>query len=1053
MQFNLRKGFDNMKKRYLCLLLAAAMLLSFAVPVYALPAAEMYMLGDVDNSGEILANDALLTLQGVVGKITLDEKQSDAADVDEKSGLSATDALLILQKVVGKISAFPRSERYADFTISEEALRDKIAGAWVGQMAGVAWSAPTEFQYNGVIMPESALPQWKTTTINDAFYQDDLYVEIPFMQAMIEKGFDCSIDDLGEAFKNTTFSLAHANYLGRYNLSKGIKASEAGSYLYNYHADDIDWQIESDFLGSVYPGMINEAAERAFEIGHLMNYGDGVYGGVFVSAMHAAGFTAKNLDEVIAAGLDAIPDGTKFKNLMNDVMACYKEGKTWEEAWQLLEDKWNGTDKCPDAPGKMNIDAKINAGYVLIGLLYGEGDFEKSMAISMRCGQDSDCNPSTVAGVLGKLYGLSGIPDKYKSGADYNGQKFAHTDYTLDDTINATVALAEKSLEKKQAVLNDGVYSFSANTIVNPVKYEQWPDDEVTVYINAQAFSDMSVSLDVKYVSPKNPSSIKLDMGDGTVYNEIVTKHTYAQGGTYLIRCTVSSGDIVGEASLNIFVEENKLKTTAITSHTDPQGAGNPDISVINDGFIPDPKDCDSYNQYDTFGATGPSNVTWFGLEFERAVGLKAVDFYQGAVFDNGGWFAAAPKIEVLFDGMWVEVKSAISPEYPTENALAAHGDWFDCYKFTLEDTVVCDGVRIAGAPGGTNKFASCSEIKVDYIETEDMEDVKSAVEVATPVVSQTSPAGGGSKDINVIRDGIISGDGSAQYDTYSASEPLPAEFFGYEFDGMYTVTSLTYTDGIHYANGGWFRNGTLKVQVLVDGAWKDTASKISPAYPNSDSYDDFSENFVTYRITLDRPAVCYGIRIIGEGGGSSRFVSCAELDVAAFKVKDTRTLEQKSEVVYNIKDPTGGGNKDINVIRDGVVPDSSVYDGSLQYDTYTTYEKTEEEYFGYVFAAKQTVSALIYTDGIHFGNGGWYADGSVRIQILVDDEWKDVKTSVSPEYPNANSPEAFSQNFKTYTFTLDQATVCDGVRIIGTPGGNSKFVSCAELSVKLSGE
>ena len=71
----------------------------------------------------------------------------------------------------------------------------------------------------------------------------------------------------------------------------------------------------------------------------------------------------------------------------------------------------------------------------------------------------------------------------------------------------------------------------------------------------------------------------------------------------------------------------------------------------------------------------------------------------------------------------------------------------------------------------------------------------------------------------------------------------------------------------------------------------------------------------------------------------------------------------------------------------------------------------------------------------------------------MVDDEWKDVKTSVSPEYPNANSPEAFSQNFKTYTFTLDQATVCDGVRIIGTSGGNSKFVSCAELSVKLSGE
>ena len=63
-----------------------------------------------------------------------------------------------------------------------------------------------------------------------------------------------------------------------------------------------------------------------------------------------------------------------------------------------------------------NIDAKLNAAYVLMGILYGEGDFEKSVTIALRCGQDNDCNASTVGGFLGVMYGYEAIPEKYKNG-------------------------------------------------------------------------------------------------------------------------------------------------------------------------------------------------------------------------------------------------------------------------------------------------------------------------------------------------------------------------------------------------------------------------------------------------------------------------------------------------------------------------------------------------------------------------------------------------------------------------------------------------------------
>lgn len=58
-----------------------------------------------------------------------------------------------------------------------------------------------------------------------------------------------------------------------------------------------------------------------------------------------------------------------------------------------------------------NIDAVINSAYILIGLLYGEGDFYKTLDISTRCGQDSDCNPASAGGILGTILGYSRIPD------------------------------------------------------------------------------------------------------------------------------------------------------------------------------------------------------------------------------------------------------------------------------------------------------------------------------------------------------------------------------------------------------------------------------------------------------------------------------------------------------------------------------------------------------------------------------------------------------------------------------------------------------------------
>lgn len=776
--------------------------------------------------------------------------------------------------------------------LDEATLRDKIAGSWVAQMVGVSWAAPTEFKYNGTIMPESAIPKWVGTTVNDAFGQDDLYVEIPFLDAMKKHGTDATLEEIAPYFENTEFMLWHANYLARVNLQNGIDPSLAGSYLYNYHADDIDWQIEADFLGNIFPGLISVANDRAFDIGHMICYGDGAYGGVFISAMHAAAMVYDDLDSVIRIGIESIPEGTEFRALLDDVVNVYEGGKSWTECWKEIETKWGTDDKCPELQNALNIDAKINAGYILIGLLWGEGDFEETIKISMRCGQDSDCNPSSAAAVLGTLYGLEGIPEKYRSAVNYDGIKFSYTDYTLNDCIDLSLALAKESLIESGAVESENGFFVIKETKASPVKFEQWPDDELVVYLEIEQLGNGELGLSAVAVPPKGSSSAnikyKLDMGDGAVFDMLVSSYKYSESGKYTVKCVAEVDGKTFTREISVDVElpaPAGFKKSASASVANPEGGGSKNISVIIDGHIPTAQNAYDQKQYDTFTFAAKGDVKeWFAINFDHKVSVTEVLFCEGNHFNNGGWFNGAPEIELYIDGQWVKAESTISPAYPTENTQMGQGGIYQRFVFTLKEPTLCEGVRVIGTPGGSSKFITCSEldVKFDYVvdPTYEEESEKNPVENATIIVSVDKPAGAGCKDIEIIRDGYIPsiGDNNSivQYDTYVAGNPDHEEYFGYIFAKEYVITEVVFTSGGVFHDGGWFKNGTLRLQLYINGEWVDADCLISPEYPSSDNSADFKA-FTSYTFTLDNLA-CKGIRIIGKAGGGARFTSISEL-------------------------------------------------------------------------------------------------------------------------------------------------------------------------------
>lgn len=332
--------------------------------------------------------------------------------------------------------------------LSARDYRDRMKAGWIGQMAGVGWGAPTEFKAKARLFPESALPKWEPKMINQ-FNQDDLYVEMTFLRTLEVHGLTVSIAQAGIDFANSGYPLWHANEAGRKNLRAGIAPPDSGHPAFNKHADDIDYQIEADFAGLISPGLPNQSIALGEKFGRLVNYGDGVYGGQFVAAMYSAAFFENDLRRIVESGLAVIPAQSQYAQCIRDTLAAHDaHPDDFAAAWNQIHQKYQLNPdyrKASCDKRDYNIDAKVNGAYIVFGLLYGKGDPDKTIQFAIRCGQDSDCNPSNAAGILFTTIGFAKLPAKFTSALDERAV-FDHTQYSFPRLLEVCDALARQSI-------------------------------------------------------------------------------------------------------------------------------------------------------------------------------------------------------------------------------------------------------------------------------------------------------------------------------------------------------------------------------------------------------------------------------------------------------------------------------------------------------------------------------------------------------------------------------------------------------------------------------
>ncbi|MBQ4193104.1 MAG: hypothetical protein II650_02510, partial [Clostridia bacterium] len=148
-----------------------------------------------------------------------------------------------------------------------------------------------------------------------------------------------------------------------------------------------------------------------------------------------------------------------------------------------------------------------------------------------------------------------------------------------------------------------------------------------------------------------------------------------------------------------------------------------------------------------------------------------------------------------------------------------------------------------------------------------------------------------------------------------------------------------------------------------------------------------------------------------------------------------------------NIDQPAGGGNHDINVINDlDWISEGEEGVDKRQYDTYIAATEPHEVWYAYDFGGKTyNVTSVEYYEGMLFWDGGYFSDG-LRLEALKNGEW--VAVNADSGYPVSANSEDHEPGGQVWTFSFDPIA-CEGIRIIGTAGGEHFFTSISELRIK----
>lgn len=316
--------------------------------------------------------------------------------------------------------------------VDEALLECKIHGAWMGRICGCLLGKTVEGIRTDEFIPflketgnypmhryilhsdlnEDILNKYKfrfegrcyADRINGMPIDDDTnYVVLA--QKIIEKyGRDFTSYDVSKIWLELQCKDAYctAERVAFCNFVKGIEPPESAVYK-NPYREWIGAQIRGDYFGYINPGNPGLAAEMAFRDASVSHVKNGIYGEMFVAAMLAVAAATDNVKDIILGGIAQIPHTSRLYEAISDILEGFDNGVSQEECFADIHNRYD------EHTSHGWCHTISNAMVVAAALLYGDGDFGKSICMAVETGFDTDCNGATVGSVLGMAKGIGGI--------------------------------------------------------------------------------------------------------------------------------------------------------------------------------------------------------------------------------------------------------------------------------------------------------------------------------------------------------------------------------------------------------------------------------------------------------------------------------------------------------------------------------------------------------------------------------------------------------------------------------------------------------------------
>lgn len=628
------------------------------------------------------------------------------------------------------------------------AYQEKVYASWLGQMIGNIYGlvhenkyiddpGPERFPYGYDYQPLPFADQLATEYLKKqkgAFSDDDTDIEYMYLRQMEKHGIEPSYAQLAEAWKYHVRGWVWvANRAALRMMNYGHYPPLTGSKQHNPHWFQIDPQLVNEVWAVTAPGMIRYACDKSRWSARITSDGVGLEPTVFYAAMYAAAFFERDIGQLIDLGIKALGPDSAFAYVAEEMKILYgKYPNDWKAARAELSRKY--WVNCP-AAYKSVYNAVLNGACSVLALLYGKGDFQRTLDLCCAMGFDADNQAASMCGLLGIVHGLKGIPrellyplaewtepfnDRY-----INRSRYDLPDASIKDMAKRTALIGEIIILAKGgervSQSNHAYYRINPHATFRP-KLELHVAPVIIFHANNYSSYTLNCSYDKERVRwevdrGKLPPGISLHKG-------VLSGSPGEQGATqFEIRAGLGGRRVSQQYTVHVLGKNlarlasrillgSKSKAVGSVSESSTKPSDDPEL--LRDGKTRP----DFYSSYNPSHQT-PFNDT-FGYAWNREVTASTLVYHTGWMEQHGGWFTSFDIEYLSFGGDWISVQNLkVSPKQNLNDQMFAQAPYAS--YLCRFDPVQTKAIRINARPAGksawnhkdTVYFANISEIEV----------------------------------------------------------------------------------------------------------------------------------------------------------------------------------------------------------------------------------------------------------------------------------------------------------------------------------------------------